>query len=310
LVAQRTPKEPANAVDGISGQANAGLSVESLSVSFVDNGWVVAHRGSWPRMSKPTVTMSRRQVMHGMISTIAIAQLLRLAVGTKAVAAPIAPITDKWAQSIGELARDLNSRSLTVTQWQDAIEALHKTVPIADVLKVVDFDRMRPKLERSGRFESYQYVSLPDIGPTIGLFWTNLFIVPEGGAIPPHGHNELVTAHLIVHGRLRTRTFDRVVDEPGRMLLRPTRDEHCDVGSTITMSDERDNVHWFVAEGGPAFTLDVGAIAPTFSDHLNGTGRDGRIYLDPTAGRRADGLIEAVVIDQSTSRARFGGGAD
>lgn len=95
------------------------------------------------------------------------------------------------------------------------------------------------------------------------------------------------------------------------MLLRPTRDEHCVVGSTITMSDERDNVHWFVAEGGPAFTLDVGAIAPKLRDHfLNGTERDGRIYLDPTVGRRADGLIEAVVIDHSTSLARFGSGAD
>jgi hypothetical protein len=259
-------------------------------------------------MNKPTTAIARRQVMHGMISTIALAQLLRLAVGTKAVAAPIAPLTDKWAQGLGQLARDLNSRSLTVTQWQEAIEALHKTVPIADVLQLVDFDRLRPKLERSGRFESHQHVSLPGIGSTVGLFRTNLYIVPEGGAIPPHGHNELVTAHLIVRGRLRARTFDRVADEPGRMLLRPTRDVHCDVGSTITMSDERDNVHWFVAEAGPAFTLDVGAIAPKLRDHLNGVERDGRIYLDPTVGRRADGLIEAVVIDHSASLARFGSG--
>lgn len=249
--------------------------------------------------------------MRGMIGTIAFAQVLRLAIGTKAVAAPIAPLTDKWVQSLGELARDLNSRSLTVTQWQESIEALHKTVPIADVLNLIDFDRLRPKLERSGRLESHQYVSLPGIGPAAGLFWANLFIVPEGGAIPPHGHNELVTSHLIVRGSLHARTFDRVADEPGRMLLRPTRDEHCVVGSTITMSDERDNVHWFVAEGGPAFTLDVGAIAPKLRDHfLNGTERDGRIYLDPTVGRRADGLIEAVVIDHSTSLARFGSGAD
>jgi len=41
-----------------------------------------------------------------------------------------------------------------------------------------------------------------------------------------------------------------------------------------------------------------------------GTAGDGRIYLDPAAGRRADGLIEAAVIDYSTSLARFGGGGD
>lgn len=79
--------------------------------------------------------------MRGMIGTIAFAQVLRLAIGTKAVAAPIAPLTDKWVQSLGELARDLNSRSLTVTQWQESIEALHMTVPIADVLNLIDCGR-------------------------------------------------------------------------------------------------------------------------------------------------------------------------
>jgi hypothetical protein len=261
-------------------------------------------------MSRPTDSLSRRQVMPGMIGTIAMAQLLRLAVGTGAVAAPIASATDRWAQGLVELAHDLNSRSLTVTQWQDAIEALHKTVPIEDVLKLVDFDLVRPTLERTGRLENHQHVLLPGIKPTNRLLWTNLYVIPQGGAIAPHGHNGLVTAHLIVRGRLHARTFDRVADEPGRMLLRPTRDEHCGVGSTITMSDERDNVHWFVAEAGPAFTLDVGAVAPKLRDHLIGTAGDGRIYLDPAAGRRADGLIEAGVIDHSTSLARFGGGGD
>jgi len=53
-----------------------------------------------------------------------------------------------------------------------------------------------------------------------------------------------------------------------------------------------------------------GANAPKLRDHLNGSEADGRIYLDLTVGRTADGLIEAVVIDHSTSLARFGGGAD
>jgi hypothetical protein len=213
------------------------------------------------------------------IGTIAMAQLLRLAVGTKAVAAPIASATNKWAQGLVELAHDLNSRSLTVTQWQDAIEALHKTVPIEDVLKLVDFDLLRPTLERTGRLENHQHVLLPGIKPTNRLLWTNLFVIPERGAIPPHGHNELVTAHLIVRGRLHARTFARVADEPGRMLLRSTRG-------------------------------DVGAIASKLRDHLIGTAGDGRIYLDPAAGRRADGLIEAAVINYSTSLARFGGGGE
>jgi hypothetical protein len=129
---------------------------------------------SWPGMSKPTASLSRRQVMLGMIGTIAMAQLLRLAVGTKAVAAPIASATDKWAQGLVELAHDLNSRSLTVTQWQDAIEALHKTVPIEDVLKLVDFDLLRSTLERAGRLENHQHVLLPGIRPTNRLLWTNL----------------------------------------------------------------------------------------------------------------------------------------
>lgn len=137
-------------------------------------------------------------------------------------------------------------------------------------------------------------------------FGTHLFVVPPGNAVPPHGQNNLVTAHLVMKGSFRTRTYDRVADLPGRMLLRQTRDETCNVGATTSMSDLRDNVHWFVAGPEPVITLQVGMRAKPQLEYQNPSDRDGRIYVDPRQKPNADGTIEAAVLSGEAGRAVFG----
>jgi len=253
--------------------------------------------------------ISRRRLLQGAIETVAVAQLLRLAVGGRASAAPVAPLMDRWVGGINELARDLTMADLPVIVWQERIEALNGAIPMDDLLAQIDFDRVRRALEAQGQGEHRQPAALPGIDPPRSRCWMAVFGVAKGDAIPPHGHNILVTAHLILAGKFHTRTFDRVAEAPGRMTLRPTRDVHAVAGTTVSMSDDRDNVHWFVAEEGPAFTFDVGMRPPQTRTFVNGSERDGRVYLDPTARANGDGTLDAIVIDHATSLARFGGGA-
>ena len=45
--------------------------------------------------------------------------------------------------------------------------------------------------------------------------------------------------------------------EDGAMIVRPTRDYIARTGELSAMTPERDNIHWFVPQGGPAMTFDV-----------------------------------------------------
>src|SRR6185295_15408709 len=67
----------------------------------------------------------------------------------------------------------------------------------------------------------------------------------------------MVSAHLVIGGKLHVRNFDRKGEEPGHLLLQPTVDTAIAPGDCSTMSSARNNVHWFVALSDTAFTFDV-----------------------------------------------------
>lgn len=255
--------------------------------------------------------VTRRHVTHSLLQTVATLGLLRLTLGSDALATTVKPLTEGWAEDVVTLARDFRQRSLTPTQWQQAIAVLNARLPMQDFLSYLDFERLKWQLEMLGPGEHFERIRLPALETGGARIWTAVFILPEGDAIPPHAHNNLATAHLVLLGRFRARSFDRVEDAPGRMLLKPGMDMVFSPGETVSMSDDRDNAHWFIAESGaPVFTFDVSIRSPELRQYHNPSDRDGRVFVAPAGGRRADGLVEAEVIDFGTSQSRFGKAAN
>lgn len=249
---------------------------------------------------------TRRHLTHTLLPPAATLGILRLAFGSGAFAAPVQPLTESWARNVADLAQDFRQRSLSPQQWQQAVSDLNTTVPIHELLSYIDFERISTVLKRRGAGEHFERVRLPALENGGARIWSAIFILPEGDAIPPHAHNNLATAHLVLQGRFRARTFDRLQDEPGRMLLRPHREQSFGVGETVSMSNDSENAHWFIAEKGPVFILDISIRSPVLRQYQNPTDRDGRIFVAPADRRDPDGLVEATVISHDASVARYG----
>ena len=111
----------------------------------------------------------------------------------------------------------------------------------------------------------------------------------------------MVSSHLVLGGRLRVRNFDRLRDAENAMVIRPTRDGIARVGDLSTMSSERDNIHWFVPQGGPARTFDVVVAG------LDAGQPDHDIKaIDPLGGRRLrDGSIVAPIMSFEDASAKY-----
>ncbi|PEQ10257.1 hypothetical protein B2G71_23300 [Novosphingobium sp. PC22D] len=111
----------------------------------------------------------------------------------------------------------------------------------------------------------------------------------------------MVSAHLVVDGAFRIRNFDRVGDEEGAMIVRPTRDYVASTGMLSAMSSPRDNIHWFVPHGGPARTFDVviSGIDPEQAPYEI-------VAIDPVGGViRRDGSIRAPVMSFEAASAKY-----
>jgi hypothetical protein len=219
---------------------------------------------------------------------------------------PAAAEADRWARGIRTLARQLLETRLDAASWQQAMAAFSRTVATADLLDGLDLARLQARWRSFGAGEHRISVALPGPSPEAPPA-AEMALLSPGRAIPPHGRNNLATAHLVLCGIGRVRIYDRVADESGAALLRPIGDDWLEPGCCFTGSDAGGNVHWLSAGSAALVTLDLTVAMAGPSGFRHPSGRDGRVYLDPTVAASTCGLIRAPLLDPREAAARFGG---
>src|SRR5436190_327893 len=119
--------------------------------------------------------------------------------------------------------------------------------------------------------------------------------------LDPHGHDSMATAFLILQGQCRGRHYDRIADEKEFMILAPTIDKEFGPGGTSSVSDVKDNVHWFEALSDSAFVFNI---------HVMGLKSNpkspGRVYVDPNGEKIEGGKIRGKLLDHDECTKLYG----
>ena len=200
----------------------------------------------------PMIDLDRRAFM-----ALASVGLVELAAGCSSLRGKRqAPLAD-WLRGIDETSMGLGAGHISPSEWQSATEAILGNMDNRTLLRELNFDEIVTDLV------------LPDLGVTTrrlhsletafpgNHFIAKIFGVQRGRAIIPHGHRNMVSAHTVLSGEFALRQFDKVAEDDHSMVIRQTVDESAPVGSTSSISDEKNNVHWFVATTDRAYTLDL-----------------------------------------------------
>lgn len=208
-----------------------------------------------------------------------------------------------WHKRMMEICKDLRTSQIPQIEWQRMMEELNQKAPIRSFLSYIDFDRVVQTQKLPHDLGWVKEVALPPIegitsAPQIGR---KIFVYKKGAATPPHAHTNMVSAHWVIHGKIHARTFNRVRDVGDKILIQPSLDRIVGKGETISMSEQRDNVHWFVGESSLSASFDVPV--PIEACAYN------QIFLDPTSVPDAKGLISAPIISFEDSVKKFGGKA-
>lgn len=207
---------------------------------------------------------------------------------------PASPAGRRWVTQHRELARELKTGGLSQVRWHEQVNALAREL---------DFEQLAAELRRArikdagapfGSDPQKRYVTmLDDQGQAVKLgYGLALFDFGATSVITPHAHKHMVSAHMVIDGRVRVRTFDRIRDEDGALVIRPTGDLVAEPGYSAAMTTPKDNVHWFVPRTARALTLDI---------IIDGLDVDQERYLiqpiDPLGGQRLpNGTIKAPII--------------
>ncbi len=209
----------------------------------------------------------------------------------KAVAEPVKAQLDAWITDLDTMARDLATGNRSPIASQHRLESLLRWVDLDDLMTHIDFSRLTDGLQLPALGETNVLV---DLGADL-RFKAEITAMGDGRSIPPHGHNNQMTAFVVLSGDLRARHFERE-DHGDEKILTPTIDTTFTRGSISTISDDKDNVHWFTARSRPAFLFNVVVSSLTTRP---GAGV-GRVKLDLRGGAMPDGRIRARGIDLET----------
>jgi hypothetical protein len=200
---------------------------------------------------------------------------------------------------IDELSRALQHHEIAQVEWQNGVESVARGIDLAELCKAADFDRVArrlPLLPKGTNAEPIQLLPGQHFTPKI-------FAMGKGRAIIPHGHVNMVSHHLVLQGELHGRHWERLRTEEDALILRPTIDRTFKPGDSSSISDDRDNVHWFVATSEKAYTLDciVDNLDPSrgYRFHID--------FVDPDRARKqSDGTFRAPRLELDEALRRYG----
>ncbi len=248
--------------------------------------------------------LSRRSFNHRALGSLLTYSLLELIYCHDLLADEFKPAALKWLRDVDALGHDLKGQQLDQLSWQKKIEELLARADLADVLQLVDFDRLSANVSFADRGERSLRFSFPKVEgvPSELSFGKQIFALRKDRSVVPHGHNNMATAFLILKGDLRGRHYDRVRDEAEHMIIRPTIDRKFTAGEVSTVSDYKDNVHWFQAVSDQAFIFNLHVMDVNPASKLT----TGRVYVDPQGEQIAGGLVRSRVINYKEANQLYG----
>jgi hypothetical protein len=242
-------------------------------------------------MLDETRSSTRREFARNGLQSLVAMALIEGLWSSRLFGAGVAPLLDPWFKEINEISKDVHDHKTKDVEFQKSLEVLYQRVDLQALLESLDFDRLAAGMEfpaKGAKSLSGDELRIEGL-PQKPIFGRQVFAMKKGRSVVPHGHDNMATGFLVLKGTFRGRHYDRVEDHPDHYLILPTIDRTFKPGEFSTISDHKDNVHWFTAESDTGFIFNVHVVE---TDPEN-TKKPGRIYVDPMGEKVAGGLIKA-----------------
>ena len=256
-----------------------------------------------PTSTEPT--SSRRDFAKRSLQSLLTISVIEHLCSGNLLAADFKPTAVEWLNELNQVGLDMKGQKMPEIDWHARVEDLLKNqIELAELLRFIDFEA----IEKSAKIRDNGAHSLrfkfPDVDgvPEKLVFGQQIFALGKGRSVVPHGHNNMATAFLILKGNCTGRLYDRLEDQKDHLIIKPTIDERFGPGSSSSITDVKDNIHWFKAEDEPAFIFNIHVLGfkPDFPK------RTGRVYLDPNGEKLDDGLIRARRIESEEAHKLYG----
>ncbi len=215
----------------------------------------------------------------------------------------IKPIASDFLKEMQDLSKDVKSHKISQTDWQTKCEAFMAKVNVEDFMKFIDFEKLTKSLKFRDKGERSLSVMFPEVEglPTKLIYGRQLFALKKGRSVVPHGHYNMATSFLILGGEFHGKHYDRLEDGDDHLIIKPTIDRTFKKGEYSTVSDVKDNVHWFTANSDTGFIFNIHVL--NIDPQIKKTGR---VYVDPNGEKLSGDRIKAKKMKATEAFHKYG----
>lgn len=248
--------------------------------------------------------LSRRDFHSRLLGSFIAAGLIESLYSAQLFGDAVKPIVGTWLTDLANLTHDLRDQKLKDVEFQAKMEELYRRVDLPELVKHVKLDKLaaETKLPDNGAASLAIDFTKIEGAPAKPAFGKQIFGVKKGRSIVPHGHSNMCTGFIVLRGEFRGRHYDRIETQKDHYIIKPTIDRTFQPGEVSTISDHKDNVHWFQGKSDAGFIFNVHVVGydPTI------TGNSGRLYLDPEGEKLAGGMVKAKKMSSSECHKKYG----
>lgn len=214
----------------------------------------------------------------------------------------VKPTIDTWFRELSTMALDLKGKKFTDLEFQKKMEDLYKRVDLKALCSLVKLDDIEKKKLPANGASSVGF----DLGMIEGLpknvgFGKQIFGCGKGRSIVPHGHANMCTGFIVLKGKWHGRHYDKLETAKDHFLIKPTIDKVFEPGELSTISDHKDNIHWFQCQSDAGYVFNIHV-----NDYTPDLGSSGRLYLDPDGEKVSGGLIKAPKLTSAECHKKYG----
>lgn len=248
--------------------------------------------------------LTRREFATRLSGSVLTFGLLQMLWARNLFAEPIKPVIGAWFLDLQGISQELRGQKLKDVEFQAKMEELFRRADLPELLRFVDLSKIENtiSLPDNGALSTGFDLSQVEGLPEKVNFGRQIFGMKKDRAIVPHGHQNMCTGFIVLKGNFRGRHYDRLETATDHYIIKPTIDQEFGLGGVSTISDHKDNVHWFrcASETGYIFNAHIGGYDPTNPEAPE------RLYLDPEGEKLSGGLIKAPKMDSAECHKKFG----
>jgi len=250
------------------------------------------------------MNLSRRQFTSSALGSLVAYGLIESLWSRDLFAESVKPTIEAWLKDLVEMTKELKGKKLTDLQFQIKMEELYRRVDLTALTQLVKLDDIEKKVKLPDNGASNSGIDLSKIEGLPGNvgFGRQIFGCKKGRSIVPHGHSNMCTGFIILKGTWEGKHYDRVETEKEHFIIKPTIDREFKPGDLSTISDHKDNIHWFKSLSDSAFIFNVHVIG--YDPEIKGNA--GRMYLDPDGEKLAGGLVRAPRMSSEACHKKYG----